>query len=112
VQVRVALSRRWWCFFVWLNRAVSRPEIAQASRAAVVKHGRRPPRSVFDRGEHGANVGQAGASSCHPISVGERSGQLRPYVRPVTRRSLLAIMGVRVRVRHQSVWRDRGTRLL
>jgi hypothetical protein len=99
-------------FFVWLNRAVSRPEIAQASRTAVVKPGRRPPRSVLDRGEHGANVGQAGASSCHPISVGERSGQLRPYVRPVTRRSPLAIMGVRVRVRHQSVWRDRGTRLL
>ena len=47
-----------------------------------------------------------------PISVRERSGQLRPYVRPVTRHSPLAIMGVRVRVRHQSVWRARGTRLL
>ena len=46
------------------------------------------------------------------IDVGERSGQLRPYVRPATRHSPLAIMGVRVRVRHQSVWRARGTRLL
>jgi hypothetical protein len=27
------------------------------------------------------------------IDVGERSGQLRPYVRPVARRSPLAIMG-------------------
>jgi hypothetical protein len=47
-----------------------------------------------------------------PVSVRERSGQLRPYVRPVTQHSLLAIMGMRVRVRHQSVWRARGTRLL
>jgi hypothetical protein len=46
------------------------------------------------------------------IDVGERSGQLRPYVRPVTRHWPLAIMGVRVRVRHQSDWRARGTRLL
>ena len=44
-----------------------------------------------------------------PISVGERSGQLRPYVRPVARRSPLAIMGVRVRVRRQSGSRARGT---
>jgi hypothetical protein len=29
------------------------------------------------------------------IGVGERSGQLRPYVRPVARRQPLAIMGVR-----------------
>ena len=29
------------------------------------------------------------------IDVGERSGQLRPYVRPVARRLPLAIMGVR-----------------
>jgi hypothetical protein len=28
-----------------------------------------------------------------PIDVGERSGQLRPYVRPVARRSPLAVMG-------------------
>jgi hypothetical protein len=27
------------------------------------------------------------------IDVGEKSGQLRPYVRPVARRSPLAIMG-------------------
>jgi hypothetical protein len=33
------------------------------------------------------------------LSVGERSGQLRPYVRPVARRSPLAIMGVRLRDR-------------
>jgi len=30
----------------------------------------------------------------------EKSGQLRPYVRPVARRMPLAIMGVRLRVRH------------
>jgi len=47
-----------------------------------------------------------------PLGVSERSGQLRPYVRPVARHWPLAIMGVRVRVRHQSVWRARGTRLL
>src|SRR5271155_2718903 len=46
------------------------------------------------------------------IDVGERSGQLRPYVRPVARQMPLAIMGVRMRVRHQSVGRARGTRLL
>jgi hypothetical protein len=34
-----------------------------------------------------------------PINIGERSGQLRPYVRPVARRSPLAIMGVRLRDR-------------
>jgi hypothetical protein len=44
--------------------------------------------------------------------VGERSGQLRPYVRPVARHMPLAIMGVRMRVRHQSVGRAQGTRLL
>ena len=38
-----------------------------------------------------------------PVSgVREGTGQLRPYVRPVSRRSPLAIMGVRVRVRRQS----------
>src|ERR1700737_5321458 len=47
-------------FFCLVKSRRFRPEIAQASRAAVVKHGRRPPRSVLDRGEHGANVGQAG----------------------------------------------------
>jgi len=85
---------------------------------------REAARSVLDRGEHGANLGQAGhrdaARACSSlervheasISVRRRSGQLRPYVRPVARRSPLAIMGVRVRVRHQSVWRARGTRLL
>jgi len=41
-----------------------------------------------------------------------RSGQLRPYVRPVSRHLPLAIMGVRMRVRHQSVGRAQGTRLL
>ena len=41
--------------------------------------------------------------------VGERSGQLRPYVRPVARHMPLAIMGVRMRVRHQSSRRARGT---
>ena len=47
-------------FFCLVKSRRFRPEIAQASRAAVVKHGRRPPRSVLDPGEHGANVGQAG----------------------------------------------------
>ena len=48
-----------------------------------------------------------------PVSgVGEGAGQLRPYVRPVARRLPLAIMGMRVRVRRQSVGRARGTRLL
>src|ERR1019366_7203883 len=46
------------------------------------------------------------------IDVGEKSGQLRPYVRPVARHLPLAIMGVRMRVRHQSVGRARGTTLL
>ena len=46
------------------------------------------------------------------IDVAERSGQLRPYVRPVARHLPLAIMGVRMRVRHQSVGRAQGTRLL
>jgi hypothetical protein len=33
-----------------------------------------------------------------------RSGQLRPYVRPLTRHSPLAIMGVRLRARHRSIY--------
>jgi hypothetical protein len=37
------------------------------------------------------------------------SGQLRPYVRPVMRHSPLAIMGVRLRVRHRSLSRARST---
>src|ERR1700756_2836134 len=44
----------------------------------------------------------------HRSAFGERSGQLRPYVRPVARRSPLAIMGVRLRARHQSVLRAQG----
>jgi hypothetical protein len=43
------------------------------------------------------------------IDVGERSSQSRPYVRPVARCLPLAIMGVRLRVRHQSCRRARGT---
>jgi hypothetical protein len=47
---------------------------------------------------------------CEPlIDVCERSGQSRPYVRPVARCLPLAIMGVRLRVRHQSCRRARGT---
>jgi hypothetical protein len=42
--------------------------------------------------------------------VGERSGQARPYVRPVTRLEPLAIMGVRLRVRHQSKPRAQGAK--
>jgi len=45
-----------------------------------------------------------------PIGVGQRSGRLRPYVRPVARCSPLAIMGVRMRVRRQSGSRARGTK--
>ena len=44
-----------------------------------------------------------------PIYVGEKSGQLRPYVRPTVRCMPLAIMGVRFRVRHQSGQRAQGT---
>ena len=44
-----------------------------------------------------------------PVGVRKRSGQLRPYVRPVVRHLPLAIMGVRFRVRHQSSQRARGT---
>ena len=42
------------------------------------------------------------------LGVGGGSGQSRPYVRPVVRRVPLAIMGVRLRVRHQSEQRARG----
>jgi len=42
------------------------------------------------------------------VGVDRGSGQLRPYVRPVVRRVPLAIMGVRLRVRHQSERRARG----
>jgi hypothetical protein len=45
-------------------------------------------------------------------ALARRSGQLRPYVRPVTRHSPLAIMGVRLRARHRSVRRTRGTQPL
>jgi hypothetical protein len=43
-----------------------------------------------------------------PVGVAERSGQVRPYVRPVARPMPLAIMGVRSRARHQSEPRARG----
>src|SRR5271163_1825850 len=46
------------------------------------------------------------------LSKWKRTGQLRPYVRPVMRHLPLAIMGVRLRVRHQSVGRAQGTGLL
>src|SRR3712207_1140847 len=49
------------------------------------------------------------AGTAAPIGVGGRSGQPRPYVRPVARRSPLAIMGVRTRVRRQSGSRAPGT---
>ena len=51
------------------------------------------------------------ASALHGavIGVGEGSGQSRPYVRPAARRLPLAIMGVRLRARHQSRRRARGT---
>src|SRR4051794_41740397 len=64
-----------WCFSVRLKRAVSpsRPELDPASRAAGVKHGRRPPpkaarsvpwvkrpRAWLDRREHGARLEQDG----------------------------------------------------
>jgi len=42
------------------------------------------------------------------LGVGRGSGQSRPYVRPVARRVPLAIMGVRLRVRHQSEQRAQG----
>jgi len=45
------------------------------------------------------------------IGTGGKSGQVRPYVRPVARQVPLAIMGVRLRARHQSAGRARGTTL-
>jgi len=42
------------------------------------------------------------------LGVGRGSGQSRPYVRPIVRRVPLAIMGVRLRIRHQSERRARG----
>jgi hypothetical protein len=130
IQIRLLfLSAAFLCL---VKRAVSssRPEIAQASHAVAVKQGRRPSpeaaRSVLDRGEHDATLGQVGAISCSPIHCRDgsnfafrmvttfgldlesaarrwqRSGQSRPYVRPMTRQLPLAIMGVRMRVRHQS----------
>ena len=45
-----------------------------------------------------------------PIDAGgKRSGQSRSYVRPATRQLPLAIMGVRLRARHHSGRRARGT---
>jgi hypothetical protein len=71
IQIRLLfLSAAFLCL---VKRAVSssRPEIAQASHAVAVKQGRRPSpeaaRSVLDRGEHDATLGQAGAISCSPI---------------------------------------------
>ena len=43
-----------------------------------------------------------------PVGVAGRSGQVRPYVRPVARPTPLATMGVRSRARHQSEQRARG----
>ena len=42
------------------------------------------------------------------LSKWKGTGQLRPYVRPVMRHFPLAIMGVRLRVRHQSAKRAQG----
>ena len=75
---------------------------------------RRSMRRPARRGGERRRRDCAGARFCSheaPIGVVERSGQLRPYVRPVVRRSPLAIMGVRVRVRRQSERRARGTQL-
>jgi hypothetical protein len=46
-DLSLRLMRSHGCFFVRLTGAVSpsRPDHPKASRAAVVKHGRRPPRS-------------------------------------------------------------------
>ena len=80
------------------------------SSARTIGHG--PPGQVPTAANTRTVRSTNNKSSCGklPISIGERSGQLRTYVRPVVRRWPLAIMGVRLRVRHQSVWRARGTR--
>src|SRR6202162_4467056 len=95
-----------------------------------VKPGRRPPRSGAKRREAGfTDLGatpmlrQVGRAARTPtsgeaiffitrLSKWKRTGQLRPYVRPVMRHLPLAIMGVRLRVRLQSVGRAQGTWLL
>ena len=59
---------------------------------------------------HGGRCATAPGAVCRR-TLGN-SGQSRPYVRPVSRRLPLAIMGVRLRARHHSVRRARGTRLI
>jgi hypothetical protein len=62
--------------------------------------------------QHGCRYTEVMADVGKNLSaLARRSGQLRPYVRPVMRHSPLAIMGVRLRARHRSVWRTRGTQL-
>jgi hypothetical protein len=52
--------------FGWSGVFLPRPEFTRASRAAAVKHGRRPPpqaaRRVLDGGEHDASLGLAGGA--------------------------------------------------
>jgi hypothetical protein len=49
------------------------PDHSKASRAAAVKHGRRPSaepaRSVLDDGEHGARLGQGGSSGSAAVET-------------------------------------------
>jgi hypothetical protein len=93
------------------TRSLARPPVPIGD--PVVGH---HPGSLRQRPELRAFVQSLEVTECKSrkvaINVDERSGQLRPYVRPFARRPPRAIMGVRLRVRHQSVWRARGTRHL
>ena len=106
----------------------SQPGIFRALPPSSVKPGRRPPRSGAKRALRSLAAapcsGRSGVqhaptqNSVEAIvfitrsSKWKKTGQLRPYVRPVMRHLPLAIMGVRLRVRHQSVGRAQGTWLL
>src|SRR5271167_1130717 len=108
--------------------AMSQPGIFRALSPNSVKPGRRPLRSGAKRALRSlAAAPRSGRSGVQhaptPNSVEaivfmtrsskwKKTGQLRPYVRPVMRHLPLAIMGVRLRVRHQSVGRAQGTWLL
>jgi hypothetical protein len=117
-------------FFVWLQRdRFFVPGLRLCRRRAqrwssmAAGHRRRRRGACLTKASTARRLGRSGARSCHtnhqykdsgivsqmmthPFSqrraILARSGQSRPYVRPVMRPWPLAIMGVRRRVRHQS----------
>jgi hypothetical protein len=107
---RGAIAAGWWSWHrSWISRDASRVQSMGNAPAC-------GPQSLSRRRTEMAELYCLSKHLWLPfgplIDVGERSGQLRPYVRPVARHLPLAIMGVRMRVRHQSVGRAQGTRLL